>query len=43
MPKNNCLCQAKWLEDGWCKHWIRKKIDTVAICNYCSEDVSVPE
>ena len=41
MPKNNCLFQARWLEDEWFKHWIRKENDTVAICNYCSEDVSV--
>ena len=27
MPKNNdCLFQARWLEDEWFKHWIRKKM-----------------
>ena len=41
MPKNNCLFQVGWLEDEWFKHWIRGKNDIVAICNYCSKDVSV--
>ena len=41
MPKNNCLIQARWLEDERFKHWIRKKNDTFAIWNYCSKDVSV--
>ena len=31
----------RWLEDEWFKYWIRGKNDTVAICNYCSKDVSV--
>ena len=26
MPKNNCLFQARWLEDERFKHWIRKKV-----------------
>ena len=26
MPKNNCLFQARWLEDEQFKHWIRKKM-----------------
>ena len=39
--KNNFLFQARWLENERFKHWIRKKDDTVAICNYCSKDVSV--
>ena len=41
MPKNDCFFQARWLEDERFKHWIRKIIDTVAICNYCSKDGSV--
>ena len=41
MPKSNCLFQAKWTENERFKHWIRKKNDTVAICNYCSKDASV--
>ena len=43
MPKNNCLFQARWLQDEWFKHRIRFKhwIQTVAICNYFSKGVSV--
>ena len=41
MPKNNCLFQARWLEDERVNQWIRKKNDIVAICDYCSKDVSV--
>ena len=41
MPKNNCRFQARWLEHGLFKYWIRKKNDSVAICSYCSKDVSV--
>ena len=26
MPKNNCLFQARWLEDEQFKHWIREKM-----------------
>ena len=40
-PQNNYLFLARWLEDEWFKYWIRGKNDTVAICNYCSKDVSV--
>ena len=41
MPKNNCFFQVKWCEDERFNHWIRKKNDTVAICNYCSKDVNI--
>ena len=41
MPNNNCLFQARWLKDERFKHWIRKKNENVAICNYCSKDISV--
>ena len=41
MPKNNCFFQVGWLKDEWFKYWIRKTNDTIAICNYCSKDVSV--
>ena len=42
MPKNNGLFHARWFEDEWFKHWIRKKVTLfVAICNYCSKDVIV--
>ena len=41
MPKNNCFFQVGWLEDEWFKYWIRKTNGTIAICNYCSKDVSV--
>ena len=41
MPKTNCLFQARWLQDERFKHWIKNKNNTFAICNYCSEDVSV--
>ena len=37
MPKNNCLFQARWLED----ERFKQKNDTVAICNYCFKDASV--
>ena len=40
MSKNNCLFQARWLEDERFKHWIRKKM-TLALCNYCFKDVTV--
>ena len=40
MPKNNCLFQARWLKDKWFEHWTRKKM-TLAMCSYCSKDVSV--
>ena len=38
MPKNNCLFQARWLQDELLKHWIRNKNDIVVICNYFSKD-----
>ena len=41
MLKNSCLFQARRLEDEPFKHGIRRKNDTVAICNNCSKDVSV--
>ena len=41
MPNNNCFFQARWLEYERFKHWIRKENDIVAICDYCSKNVSV--
>ena len=41
MPKNNCFFQVKCFEDERFNHWIRKKNDTVATCNYCSKDVNI--
>ena len=41
MLERNCLFRARWLEHEWLKHWIRKNNVTVAICKYCSKDVSV--
>ena len=41
MPKNNSFFQARWLQNERFKHCIRKKNDTVVICNYCSKDVIV--
>ena len=43
MSKNNCLFRARWLKDERFKHWIRRENDTVAICNYCSKNVSVTD
>ena len=40
MPKNICLFQVRWLEDERFKFGLGKN-ETVAICNYCSKDVSV--
>ena len=39
MPKNNCLSQARWLEDEWLKHWIRKKM---ALLQYAIIDLKMP-
>lgn len=41
MPKNNCLFQAKWLEDTKFSGWIRKKTETMAYCKFCSKDISI--
>ena len=43
MSKNNCFFQAGRLKDERFKHWIRRENDTVAICNYCSKNVSVTD
>ena len=32
---------SEMLEHEWFKHWIREKWHVVAICSYCSKDVSV--
>ena len=39
MPKNSCLFQARWLEDEWLKHWIRKKM---ALLQYAIIDLKMP-
>ena len=41
MLKNNSLFKARWLEDEQFRLWIREKDETVAICNYCSKDISI--
>ena len=40
MPKCQLHFPSEMLEHEWFKHWIREKWH-VAICSYCSKDVSV--
>ena len=41
MPKNKCLCQAKWLDDPRYSQWLKKRSDEVELCSYCKKEVNI--